>query len=59
MPQPGDLDTTFDGNGKKQVNFGGRDEPHAVLVQPNGRIVVAGQLKDGTSTNFGIARVLG
>jgi uncharacterized delta-60 repeat protein len=42
MPQPGDLDTTFDGNGKKQVNFGGRDEPHAVLVQPNGRIIVAG-----------------
>jgi hypothetical protein len=27
MP-PGDLDSTFDGNGKKQFNFGGRDEPH-------------------------------
>jgi uncharacterized delta-60 repeat protein len=38
----GDLDTSFDGNGKKQVNFGGADQPHAVLVQPNGRIVVAG-----------------
>jgi uncharacterized delta-60 repeat protein len=38
----GDLDTSFDGNGKKQVNFGGTDEPHTVLVQPNGRIVVAG-----------------
>jgi uncharacterized delta-60 repeat protein len=38
----GDLDTSFDANGKKQVNFGGRDEPHTVLVQPNGRIVVAG-----------------
>jgi uncharacterized delta-60 repeat protein len=42
MAKPGDLDTTFDGNGKKQVNFGGSDEPHTVLVQPNGRIVVAG-----------------
>jgi uncharacterized delta-60 repeat protein len=42
MAKPGDLDTTFDGNGKKAVNFGGTDTANAVLVQPNGRIVVAG-----------------
>ena len=38
----GDLDTSFAGNGKKRINFGGTDEARAVLVQPNGRIVVAG-----------------
>jgi uncharacterized delta-60 repeat protein len=42
MANPGDLDTSFAGNGKKTINFGGIDKPHAVLVQPNGRIVVAG-----------------
>jgi uncharacterized delta-60 repeat protein len=38
----GDLDTTFAGNGKKRITFGGDDEARAVLVQPDGRIVVAG-----------------
>ena len=38
----GDLDTTFAGNGKKRISFGGDDEARAVLVQPNGRIVLAG-----------------
>ena len=38
----GDLDTSFAGNGKKAITFGGVDAAHAVLVQPDGRIVVAG-----------------
>ncbi|HKA82963.1 MAG TPA: hypothetical protein VKD21_03835 [Acidimicrobiales bacterium] len=38
----GDLDTSFDDNGKKAVSFGGTDQAFAVLVQRNGRIVVAG-----------------
>jgi uncharacterized delta-60 repeat protein len=38
----GDLDTTFAGNGKKRIGFGGDDEARAVVVQANGRIVVAG-----------------
>jgi uncharacterized delta-60 repeat protein len=38
----GDLDTSFDGNGKKAIDFGGTDGANAVLVQPDGRIVVAG-----------------
>lgn len=38
----GDLDTSFDGNGKKAINFGGTDHAFAVLVQPDGRIVVVG-----------------
>ena len=54
MP-PGDLDSSFDGNGKKVFTFGGTDAAQAVLVQPNGRIVVAG---GGSSANaFCVARL--
>ena len=42
MANPGDLDTSFGSGGKKTINFGGTDDPRVVLVQPNGRIVVAG-----------------
>ena len=42
MASPGDLDTSFAGDGKKTINFGGDDGANVVLVQPNGRIVVAG-----------------
>ena len=55
MAAPGDLDTSFDGNGKKTINFGGTDSANAVLVQSNGRIVVAG---DGAGANsFCVARL--
>jgi uncharacterized delta-60 repeat protein len=54
MP-PGDLDTSFDGNGKKAFTFGGTDAAHAVLVQPNGRIVVAGG--GSTANSFCVARL--
>jgi uncharacterized delta-60 repeat protein len=55
MAAPGDLDTSFDGNGKKTINFGGTDSANAVLVQSNGRIVVAG---DGAAANsFCVARL--
>jgi uncharacterized delta-60 repeat protein len=55
MAKPGDLDTSFAGTGKKPINFGGTDEARVVLVQPNGRIVVAG---GGTAANsFCVARL--
>ena len=38
----GDLDTSFAGNGRKKISFGGTDAARAVLVQRNGRIVAAG-----------------
>jgi uncharacterized delta-60 repeat protein len=51
----GDLDASFAGNGKKRISFGGTDIARAVLVQPNGRIVVAG---GGTATSgFCVARL--
>lgn len=51
----GDLDTSFDGNGKKAFTFGGTDAAQAVLVQPNGRIVVAGG--GSTANSFCVARL--
>ena len=39
---PGDLDASFNGSGKKAISFGGTDAARVALVQPNGRIVVAG-----------------
>jgi uncharacterized delta-60 repeat protein len=51
----GQLDKTFAASGKKRINFGGVDVARAVLVQANGRIVVAG---GGSSANsFCIARL--
>ncbi|HEX7269881.1 MAG TPA: hypothetical protein VF256_20995, partial [Streptosporangiaceae bacterium] len=55
MASPGDLDTSFSGDGKKTINFGGVDAANVVLVQPNGRIVVAG---GGAAANrFCVARL--
>lgn len=56
MATAGTLDTTFSGNGKRAINFGGTDIPHALLVQPNGRIVVAGG--GAASDSFCVARLL-
>jgi uncharacterized delta-60 repeat protein len=42
MANPGALDTSFGNGGKKTVNFGGTDAARVVLVQANGRLVVAG-----------------
>jgi uncharacterized delta-60 repeat protein len=51
----GDLDPTFDGDGKKTLGYGGTDVAEAVLVQPDGKIVVAGH---GASTkDFTVSRL--
>ena len=42
--QPGgSLDTTFSVDGKQTVNFGGDDAAYAVALQPDGKIVAAGE----------------
>jgi uncharacterized delta-60 repeat protein len=46
----GDLDQSFDGDGKLITDFGSVDLAQAVLVQPDGRIVAA-----GVSANQGMA----
>ena len=42
-PRAGDLDISFGGDGKAVTDFGGRDDTAwAVLIQPDGKILVAG-----------------
>ena len=42
MATPGELDTSFAGDGKRAINFGGIDQARAVLALGNGKIAVAG-----------------
>src|SRR6185436_683873 len=51
----GALDATFGSGGRKTVNFGGTDAARAVLVQPNGRVVVAGG--GGPASSFCVVRL--
>ncbi len=52
----GDLDTTFDGDGKLVTDFaGGSDLAKDITLQPNGKIVVAGNAT-GASSDFALAR---
>jgi uncharacterized delta-60 repeat protein len=39
---PGDLDPSFDGDGKTTFGYGGSDAARAVVVQPDGKIVLVG-----------------
>jgi uncharacterized delta-60 repeat protein len=52
----GGLDDTFDGDGRKVVDFGADDRAAAVAVQPDGGIVVAGSRGAGLS-DFAVARL--
>src|SRR5919106_4307106 len=52
---PGDLDPTFDGDGKVTTDFdGATDQAFGVAIQGDGKIVAAGF--DSPGTNFGLAR---
>jgi uncharacterized delta-60 repeat protein len=55
MAGPGDLDASFAGTGKKAITFGGIDAARVVLVQPDGRIVVAGG--GAAASSFCVARL--
>ena len=57
----GALDPTFDGDGRRRVDFsGGEDEASAVEVQSDGRIVLAGRSRTtaaGSRSGFALARL--
>jgi uncharacterized delta-60 repeat protein len=56
--QPGGaLDTTFGGDGRTTVDFGGNDSGFSVALQADGRIVVAGDTTVGS--DFAVARLQG
>jgi uncharacterized delta-60 repeat protein len=53
----GSLDTTFGGNGTVYTNVSGQaDEPHAVVIQPDGKIVVGGTGGNGPNFYWDLAR---
>lgn len=53
---PGDLDTTFDGDGKLTTDFGDFDEAGGVSIQADGKIVAAGSAVSLTGFDFALAR---
>ncbi|HET6771374.1 MAG TPA: delta-60 repeat domain-containing protein [Actinomycetota bacterium] len=54
---PGDLDTTFDGDGKVTTDFAGNpDNAFAVALQGDGKIVAAGETLVSGTTDFALAR---
>ncbi len=54
----GSLDSSFGAGGKVVTSFGGTDQASAVILQPDGKIVVAGQTDTGVSIDFALARYM-
>ena len=54
----GSLDAGFGTGGKAMTSFGGADQASAVILQPDGKIVVAGQTDTGVSIDFALARYM-
>ena len=52
---PGDLDTSFDGDGKRTIDYAGADSGQAVALQPDGKILVAGY--GGSNTAMTVTRL--
>ena len=52
----GARDTSFGGNGRRTVDVGNDDFASAVLIQPDGRVVTAGRMDNGTNDDFSILR---
>lgn len=55
----GNLDTSFSGDGKVRVDFGGnRDGAYGLARQSDGKYVLAGYTYDDTPDDFALARIL-
>ncbi|CAK0739712.1 serralysin [Gammaproteobacteria bacterium] len=52
----GSLDLSFSDDGKQTTAFGGSDGANAVVLQSNGKIVLAGTATNGIDTNIALAR---
>ena len=53
---PGELDLSFNGNGKTTVQIGSSSEAQSVVIQSTGKIVTAGYSIIGTRSEFALAR---
>jgi uncharacterized delta-60 repeat protein/uncharacterized repeat protein (TIGR01451 family) len=57
LAPPGDLDTSFDGDGKVTTDFGASgDDAFGVAIQGDGKIVAAGGAFPGSTLDFALAR---
>ncbi len=54
----GSLDNTFDGDGTTTTDIGTTDEAFSTVIQPDGKIVVAGGSYNGTDFDFVLVRYL-
>lgn len=57
----GKLDRSFSGNGRVTLRFGPGDagaQVHAIVIQPNGKIVAAGYIQTGSDYDLALARFL-
>jgi uncharacterized delta-60 repeat protein len=53
----GSLDTSFSGDGKQTTDFGsGNDQANALVLQPDDKLVAAGQASNGADDDFALAR---
>lgn len=50
------LDTSFSGDGKLTTDFGGDDHAFCIAIQADGKLVVAGDSKNGSNSNFALVR---
>src|SRR5215211_579841 len=53
---PGDLDPTFDGDGRTTADLGLNETGDAVAYQPDGKILVAGQTRNDATGDFAVLR---
>jgi uncharacterized delta-60 repeat protein len=54
----GSLDTSFHGTGKVTTPIGGNDGAHALTLQPDGKLVAAGDSSNGSDYDFALVRYL-
>lgn len=52
----GSVDNSFNGNGRRSVNFGNDDRANAVVIQPDGKILLGGSWTGGAS-DFALVRL--
>jgi uncharacterized delta-60 repeat protein len=57
LAAPGSLDTTFSGDGKQTVNFGGLDRATKVALEPDGTIVAVGSTNANDPGDYAVARL--
>ncbi len=56
----GAFDKSFGGDGRAYISFFGRsDTARDVVLQPNGKVVVAGEATDGGIRRIALARLVG